>query len=559
MNITFFSPFSIIMEWKSHELVIQKLLNENKKYKIKVIGCSGVLNQNCPAIDSFSHSNKNKNNKVCKRCNSNTNYFNKSLSLEYKDIEDLLDEKINKKIIKLMKSINIDNIINFKINGLEIGKFASYEIISRYKKNDTIFTNLEFKDFLKNVHNCLRIYFALENYSAHNKTDIAIAYNGSYGINNLFLEYFKSKGSLTYFLHASANNAERFEKVNLYMDNNIETLSKIKKNWKKFENMPLKKPDIDSIDRHIETLLYANKSHTYSPSIKKNFVDIRNFFKINKDKKIVLAALSSYDEILTSKLLKLDQSEKDIFPNQIYWIKALIKFFKKNPNFHLIIRPHPREFSGKKPSKQIIQLKEISKNLPKNITLNFPNQKISVFNYIGNVDLLLTSWSSIGEDLGYFGTPSMLTSSFNACYPESLSYVAKSKDHYFKMITKIVYLKKNFLDTSIKFYRYKSFVVSKTTLDLSHILPKKSKILSILFRGIDKLSLGFKIPSVYKYYILNHIYKDFKINGIDKIFKTGASNLSEVLSTKIKFSNKDLSEERELIMSSVNRHLRLLR
>ena len=221
----------------------------------------------------------------------------------------------------------------------------------------------------------------------------------------------------------------------------------------------------------------------------------------------------------------------------------------------MIIRPHPREFSGKKPSKQIIQLKEISKNLPKNITLNFPNQKISVFNYIGNVDLLLTSWSSIGEDLGYFGTPSMLTSSFNACYPESLSYVAKSKDHYFKMITKIVYLKKNFLDTS----RYKSFVVSKTTLDLSHILPKKSKILSILFRGIDKLSLGFKIPSVYKYYILNHIYKDFKINGIDKIFKTGASNLSEVLSTKIKFSNKDLSEERELIMSSVNRHLRLLR
>ena len=559
MNITFFSPFSVIMEWKSSELVIQKLLNENKKYKIKVLGCSGILNQNCPAIDSFSHSKKNKNNKVCKRCNSNTNYFNKSLSLDYSSIEDLLDEKVHKKIIKLMKNININNIINFKINGLEIGKFASYEIISRYKKNDTIFTNSEFKDFLKNIHNCLRIYFALENYSAHNKTDIAIAYNGSYGINNLFLEYFKSKGSLVYFLHASVNNAERFEKVNLYMDNNITTLDKIKKNWKQFEKITLNKEDIDSIDKHIETLLYANKSHTYSPSIKKNFVNIRNFFKINKNKKIVLAALSSYDEILTSKLLKLDQSEKDIFPNQINWIKALIKFFKKNPNFHLIIRPHPREFSGEKPSKQIIQLKEISKNLPKNITLNFPNQKISVFNYVGNIDLLLTSWSSIGEDLGYFGTPSMLISSFNACYPESLSHVVKSKDHYFKMITKIAHSKNNFLDTSIKFYRFKSFLVNKTALNLSHILPKKNKILSILFRGIDKLSLDFKIPSIYRYYILSHIYKDFKINGIDKIFKTGASNLSEVLSKAAKFSNKDLVEERKLIMSSVNRHLRLLK
>ncbi len=560
MNITFFSPFSATMEWKSQELAIQKFINKNKRYKLNVLGCNGILKKNCPAIDSFNHLEKNKNNKVCNRCNSNTDYFNKKLSLNFKSIEDLLNEKAKKKIIKLMKSVNVNNIINFKINSFEIGKFASYEIINKYKKNDLRFSNVEFKDFAKNLENCLRVYFALENYSINNKTDVAIAYNGSYGICNLFLEYFKKKGSHSYLIHSTANNAERFEKIHFYKDNNITTLNKIKKNWKKFEKVPLKKSDVTLIDKHIETLLYANKSHTYSPSIKKNFVNIRKFFKIDKKKKIVLAALSSYDEILSSELLKLDQSKKDLFVNQISWISALVSFFRKKPNLHLIIRPHPREFIGKKTSNQIIQLKRICKNLPENITLNLPNQKISVFNYVGNIDLLLTSWSSIGEDLGYFGTPSMLTSPFNACYPENLSYVARSKSNYFNMITKITNSnKKNFLNTSIKFYRYKFFVFNKTTIDLSHILPKKNKLLSIFFRAIDKISLNLIASSSYKYYIMQHINKNFEIKGLHKIFKTGATNLSEILNKNFFYSNNTLDEEKKLVLNSVNRYLKLLK
>ena len=59
MNITFFSPFSATMEWKSQELAIQKFINKNKRYKLNVLGCNGILKKNCPAIDSFNHLEKN--------------------------------------------------------------------------------------------------------------------------------------------------------------------------------------------------------------------------------------------------------------------------------------------------------------------------------------------------------------------------------------------------------------------------------------------------------------------------------------------------------------------
>ena len=119
------------------------------------------------------------------------------------------------------------------------------------------------------------------------------------------------------------------------------------------------------------------------------------------------------------------------------------------------------------------ELKKLTVNLPDNISVNYHNQNISVFNYIKSLHMLLNGWSSIGEDLGYFGIPSISISSFNICYPENLSYVAKSKKDYFEIIEKMENSKKEKLETSIKFFRYKSFVFNKTTLDLSLSLPKR--------------------------------------------------------------------------------------
>ena len=54
----------------------------------------------------------------------------------------------------------------------------------------------------------------------------------------------------------------------------------------------------------------------FSPSIK-NWVDIKKFFNIENDKKIILAAMSSYDEILTTQILNLDKPEHHILKTKL--------------------------------------------------------------------------------------------------------------------------------------------------------------------------------------------------------------------------------------------------
>ena len=201
-------------------------------------------------------------------------------------MEQFLKKEDFDKIHNIIKKLNKENIFDLKIKNLEIAKFASYEIISKFKKNKKKLKDNEFEYFLKNVENCLKVYFSLDNFNKEFKTDIAIAYNGSYGVCNTFLDYFRDKNISSYLLHGSSNNIDRNVKINFYKDGNIQTMQKIKNSWNQFENIPLKENEINSVNKHLNTIMYANVSHTFSPSIKKNWVDIKKFFNIENDKKI---------------------------------------------------------------------------------------------------------------------------------------------------------------------------------------------------------------------------------------------------------------------------------
>ena len=40
---------------------------------------------------------------------------------------------------------------------------------------------------------------------------------------------------------------------------------KLKNSWNQFENIPLKENEINSVNKHLNTIMYANVSHTFSP------------------------------------------------------------------------------------------------------------------------------------------------------------------------------------------------------------------------------------------------------------------------------------------------------
>ena len=66
MNITFFLSFSVVMDWKIQELVLQKYFINNKKYSLRILTCNDLLKQSCPAITAYSQKKITKSKKLQK-------------------------------------------------------------------------------------------------------------------------------------------------------------------------------------------------------------------------------------------------------------------------------------------------------------------------------------------------------------------------------------------------------------------------------------------------------------------------------------------------------------
>ena len=81
MKILWFSPYAAVWDWRYQEFIIQKYLS-TKKYNLKTISCSNILEKNCNTINAH-HTNLDKNfyksKMICKRCISNNKFLKENL------------------------------------------------------------------------------------------------------------------------------------------------------------------------------------------------------------------------------------------------------------------------------------------------------------------------------------------------------------------------------------------------------------------------------------------------------------------------------------------------
>ena len=504
MKILWFSPYAAVWDWRYQEFIIQKYLKVNK-YNLKTISCNNILEKNCNAINAH-HTNLDKNifksKMICKRCISNNKFLEKKLDTENYDLNKLITEKDKQKTNIILRKINKKNILKYNYKNIPIGKIAMFEIILEFKKNNLDLSNFEFKKLKNNFENCINTIWAFEKISKDFRPDVVITYNGSYAVNNLFLKFFKQKKATPYLITGSTNNNERLTNIHLFKESYFDSILEIKKNWVKLKKYPYNKSDAISVIKHMKTLFFSSTSHTFSHSIKDNYINIKEYFKIKKDQKIILVSMSSYDEVLSAYLLYTKKSLGGIFKDQIEWIENIIKNFKNINNYFIIFRPHPREFLKTNDNYYLRKLKKIFSSLPSNMCVNYPKDKISIHNLGMETSLLLNAWSSAGEDLGMLGIPTISISKSFMNYPSDIDYYEDNKKKYFKKIFKIL-KKDNWSINRIElFYRFKSLMFNKSTIKLKKFMPKHYYFMRFI-KLIDKISLFFGLPSFIKFKLFN--------------------------------------------------------
>jgi hypothetical protein len=118
-------------------------------------------------------------------------------------------------------------------------------------------------------------------------------------------------------------------------------------------------------------------------------------------------------------------------------VQTLATWVGARPDLFLLLRVHPREFPNKREglkSEHASALEQALTELPPNVRVNWPSDKLSIYDIAEQADVVLNAWSSAGKEMALLGLPVVTYCPTVIQYPRELNYVGTTRDAYFAAI-----------------------------------------------------------------------------------------------------------------------------
>ncbi len=443
-KIIFFSPHSFIWQHAFPEAVAAESLIMSG-HEIVYVSCGEILSASCICLSMMGVHPGDKENKrkaICKLCRLREKMIRKEFKMPGYSLASFSESVDEKKIESIMAIISPENFTQLVIEDIPIGKIVTYELLLACKKITANFSKAEWIKYQAILRSSLKTFFILERIFEKEKPDYIISYNSLYSVNAVCTHLAASKNIHTYFMHAGMNLSDRFSNLMIGKISTLNYLVGLVVRWPKVKNITCKKNSLSEVTDHFLELLIGKNVFAYSAPKSRVDVDIRKYFGINTDQKILVATMSSYDEPFAAEFVgAYKRLENVLFENQADWIQALVEWLKTKPDYFLIIRVHPREFPNKRERiksehSQILQQK--FSNLPRNVVVNWPEDEISLYDLACETDVFLNAWSSVGAEMALLGLPVVLYSRNWLLYPADINYLGETVTEYFNQIERAI-------------------------------------------------------------------------------------------------------------------------
>ena len=448
MNILSISFFSDIWQHSTPEYLFLKSLNKKFNHNISYLVCDSVFENYCSVMINLRlkfDSSVTSKKRACKRCVSTHRFYEKNSNFKFHFLSKYLNHNDYSNADNLIKGANKDKYSDIVLYGVKIGENALFNFILSNKLSTTDkLSTLQTKEYLDLIKNSALTLFALKKILEGEKIDLITVYAPEYSINKSCVEFARGLGIKVMCLSAGHHPTEGYKYLRLCEEIPESCNYYEHKYWDNYKKTPIEESDCQSVRSFLQA---AFKSKTYLNYSKKySGKNVKDFFHIHKKyTKIILLAASSSDErnaeYLSGIKISEDKVPKSIFfKNEIEWIKHVIEIAKNKKDYFFLIRPHPREFSGVKnlDSQLAKEHYEISRNLPENVKYNFPEENISVYDFIPFIDLLLVSTSGLSYEYTFFGVPCLVNDKSHYYYPEDIIYSPSSLKEYENKIDEII-------------------------------------------------------------------------------------------------------------------------
>ena len=438
-RITVFSPFSGIWPHSLSEWQLFKQLRHDS-FAISVINCGGVLNSLCPVMEARRldvNDSERRKEKVCRECSKcagelrSAPYERQYWLSNHISEEELVQTRI------MANSFGLDDFPNLTFEGVPIGFLTAYETLIKYKKTSLDLNETELRHWKSSVFQGLVVQKSARRVLEVEQPDTAIVYSPQYSAGSMFASIATEMGIDTYFIEGSSNIYERYSALRIWSWSEHGLLNPALS----YDNLK-GEPGVEEVERvksHFFEIEKGKSFSVYSPRSNKSF-NPRSYFGINECQKILLAALSSYDEAFAAYTIgafPISKYKGKVFSSQFDWIKQTIDWFRKNHDYFIIIRMHPRDFPNKREnitSEQSLVWAKLLNDLPPNVALDHPIDRISLPDYFLHIDAFTTGWSSTALEALYSGVPVITYDSGLPPFPPSIHASGEDIDTYFQNI-----------------------------------------------------------------------------------------------------------------------------
>jgi hypothetical protein len=363
----------------------------------------------------------------------------------------------------------LESLIVFKVDNVPVGRFALYETVIQSKAVDPHLSPEAESLFRAVFRSTFVTALATRRMMAEIKPDVGITYHSAYAYNRAFQVSIEGFGIPVYFLNASFNVAELDTHLVAARSDPEVLFRKLLADWPRFEEVVCQPQEIQDAVSHLIALM-SGHGFAYSVAMKRAGAAALERLGIPPGRKLLVAALSSYDELLAAELAGFGWStHNDVFASQIEWVLWLFAEMRRRPDCHLVVRVHPREFGRGQAghSEHANRLQSAFEHRPGNVSINLPSDDIPIYDLLLEADVALIAWSSAGMEAGMLGIPVITYFGDALLFPRSLTYEARSRDDYAEKLTQAIANGWSF-ERARAFLRWAVLMMARTRVDLTN-------------------------------------------------------------------------------------------
>lgn len=406
-TIVFNRVYSVYTDSIFNEVGIAKAL-QLMGHNVKFYMCGGKL-WNCSIVSTMKNP---ANKKRCKTCMDLGRQFLSIMDIPFETYQDILKDKTYE-IPETREERE-----NYTYKGINAGFHAKTATNRFYLGMKPERTKYDYDKLLgQRLLNSLASIDVAEYSYKKDKPDILYSSHGCYSEWGGFLDYFDQR-NVKYIVWNYS-----FGKEYVFNQDELSTTFKTYLNHKK----SLTEKEIKEIDAYIERRI-RGKEDTEAYGFKTDVKDLEKRFSFSDYDKV----FAIFPNVLwDTSLAKVDRG----FNSAYHWIDETISFFKKHPEYLLLIKVHPAEKSVEgslSTSKEyILEKHELSDNI---IIIDYDTD-ISPYALFKHIDAGLVYNGTIGLELSVSGVPAIVCG-LAPYHSQGFTYDVESVEEYKSILEK---------------------------------------------------------------------------------------------------------------------------